>query len=107
MEKILGQKTKPSKASLTKAGRALCQPGRRKPYTEIGIRRLACARCGAKPAVHQWNCCALGNLWIPLCLNCDIDLNRLTMIWLNVRDREVLLDAYVLRGGAAQPLSAQ
>ena len=27
--------------------------GRRPPYTEIGIKRIPCARCG-KPSVHQW-----------------------------------------------------
>ncbi len=98
MENILGRETKPSKAILTAAGKAL---GRRKPYTQIGIGRLACARCAKRPAVHQWNCCALGNLWIPLCLKCDIDLNRLTMEWLGVPNQVSLLDTYVTQGGAS------
>ncbi len=49
--------------------------GRRKPYTVIGIRRLPCARCG-QPARHQWQICADGNLYRPICNPCDVALNR-------------------------------
>lgn len=47
---------------------------RKEPYTAIGIRRVKCIRCGA-PAVHQWNICADGNNFRPVCLDCDIQLN--------------------------------
>lgn len=49
--------------------------GRKKPYTERGIRRLPCARCGGK-ATHQWQICSDGNKWRPVCVACDIALNE-------------------------------
>jgi len=55
--------------------------GRRKPYTEIGIRRMKCVRCG-EPAVHQWSACADGNLWRPICRDCDILLNRIALMFM-------------------------
>jgi hypothetical protein len=66
--------------------------GRREPYTEAGIRRVPCFRCGAR-ARHQWRACADG-LWRPLCLDCDIELNRLTLVWMAHPDRERLMAAY-------------
>lgn len=54
------------------------QIGRKKPYTEIGISRVPCRRCG-KPSVHQWQCCANGNRWMGVCLDCDIELNRIAL----------------------------
>lgn len=48
---------------------------RREPYTEKGISRAPCCRCG-KPSAYQWQCCATGNKWMPLCTDCDIGLNR-------------------------------
>lgn len=53
-------------------------PARLKPYTEIGIRRLKCFRCGA-PAETQWNICADGNVYRPLCLQCDAGVNELVL----------------------------
>lgn len=67
--------------------------GRRKPYTAAGIRRLPCFRCGA-PAVHQWNVCADGNLFRPLCLECDIALNQTVLRFMNDPDRAAKLKAY-------------
>ena len=54
------------------------QFGRRKSYTEIGIRRLPCFRCGAK-ASQQWQICADGNQYRPICKMCDIELNTLVL----------------------------
>jgi hypothetical protein len=54
--------------------------GRKKPYTERGIKRLKCTRCG-KPAVHQWFACADG-LWRPICRECDILINRIALMFL-------------------------
>ena len=51
---------------------------RRKPYTAAGIRRCKCMRCG-DAAVHQWSACAVGNKNMPLCLKCDIKLNRVAL----------------------------
>jgi len=57
--------------------------GRRKPYTAIGIRRMKCSVAGCENrAEHQWNCCANGNLWMPLCLDHDIELNAKTLEWM-------------------------
>jgi len=52
-------------------------PGRKEPYSEAGIRRLRCVRCGKK-SVHQWRVCADG-LWRPICRRCDILLNHMTL----------------------------
>lgn len=54
---------------------------RTKPYTDIGIRRLKCVRCG-KRAETQWQICADGNQYRPLCWDCDVALNRMVMIWM-------------------------
>ena len=51
--------------------------GREKPYTEIGVQRLPCARCG-EPAEQQWITCADG-LWRPICVKCDIELNEMVL----------------------------
>lgn len=54
--------------------------GRRIPYTERGILRCKCWRCG-EPAQHQWNVCADGNVQRPICTRCDIALNTLVLRW--------------------------
>lgn len=59
--------------------------GRRRPYTQAGIRRIPCFRCGQK-AEHQWSICADGNLQRPVCTPCDVELNRLVLEW--ARDPE-------------------
>ena len=59
--------------------------GRRKPYTIKGIKRLPCARCG-KPSTHQWQICADDNLWRPICVSCDILLNKMVLIFMNDPD---------------------
>ena len=59
--------------------------GRKKPYTEIGVRRLPCSRCG-QPASRQWNVCADGNLYRPLCVACDFKLNKMVLKWMNDPD---------------------
>lgn len=71
--------------------------GRRRPYTQAGIKRLPCFRCGAK-AEHQWSICADGNLQRPVCWDCDIDLNRLVLEWAGDPDADAKIAAY--RGGA-------
>lgn len=54
---------------------------RRKPYTQLGIRRLSCIRCGGR-AQFQWQVCSDGNNYRPLCAQCDVDLNRLVLEWM-------------------------
>lgn len=51
---------------------------RAKPYTEIGISRVPCKRCG-EPSLHQWQICATGNQWCGVCLECDIALNKMVI----------------------------
>lgn len=65
-----------------------------KPYTERGIKRLACIRCGRKPAHASWQICADGKQYRPLCLGCDILLNEMVMEWANIPDRKAKMDAY-------------
>lgn len=54
---------------------------RRQPYTVAGMRRLRCIRCGQK-AVHQWQICSDGNNHRPICLDCDIALNCMVLVWM-------------------------
>jgi hypothetical protein len=68
-------------------------PVRRKPYTEIGIRRMPCARCGAK-ASFQWQICADGRQFRPLCAPCDVELNEMVMRWVWGDTREDDLRRY-------------
>lgn len=51
---------------------------RTKPYTEAGIRRLKCVRCG-KQGYSQWQICADGNQYRVLCKSCDVAVNRWVM----------------------------
>jgi hypothetical protein len=67
--------------------------GRRKPYTEAGIRRVPCSRCAA-PSVHQWQVCANGNRWLGVCIACDIELNAVALEFMRVPDAERLLAEY-------------
>ncbi len=55
--------------------------GRRIPYTARGIGRLPCFRCGRR-ATFQWQVCADGRLYRPLCTGCDIELNKLVLRWM-------------------------
>lgn len=67
--------------------------GRRQPYTAAGIRRLPCFRCG-NPARHQWQVCADGGLFRPICLQCDITLNEITLHWMGDPDAAAKVQAY-------------
>lgn len=62
---------------MLQASRNLIRHGRRKPYTEIGIKRLPCVRC-RQQATQQWRACADG-LWRPICTRCDVLLNRIVL----------------------------
>lgn len=68
---------------------------RTKPYTAIGIKRLRCFRCG-QPARTQWQICADGRQYRPLCISCDISLNRATLAYMGFSDAEIMskMDAY-------------
>jgi hypothetical protein len=55
---------------------------RTKPYTEAGLKRKKCVRCG-HPASHQWNVnsCNAGVNWgfLPVCAWCDGLLNDMVL----------------------------
>lgn len=70
--------------------------GRKRPYTEIGIRRIPCTRCG-KPAECQWQACANDNRYLGICVDCDIQLNAVVLEFMRLPDRKRLLDRYVKR----------
>lgn len=67
--------------------------GRKQPYTAAGIRRLACVRCGGQ-ARFQWNVCADGNLFRPICTPCDIALNELVLKWMKDPHWKAKIAAY-------------
>lgn len=56
---------------------------RRKPYTEIGIKRVPCFRCG-ESSVQQWQICSLNNEYKGLCFECDIKLNRIVLLFMKI-----------------------
>jgi hypothetical protein len=66
---------------------------RKKPYTQIGIRRLKCFRCGDK-AQEQWQICADNNVYRPICLKCDIELNEMVLKRMGFSDWEEKLEKY-------------
>lgn len=68
-------------------------PGRKKPYTQIGISRMPCVRCG-DPAHVQWQICADDRLYRPICRDCDVALNRLVLEWAGFPDVEEKMAAY-------------
>lgn len=76
--------------------------GRLQPYTELGIRRVPCRRCGA-PSSQQWQVCANGNRWLGICWPCDVELNRLALEFMRVPGADALLEAYAKDGPARPP----
>ncbi len=71
---------------------------RRKPYTDRGISRVPCQRCGA-PSVHQWQVCADNNTYRGLCQRCDIALNKMVLRWMRFKDWKAKIAAYCKRWG--------
>lgn len=72
--------------------------GRKKPYTETGIKRCKCVRCGNR-ARFQWQICAYGNTYRPLCEECDIELNEMVLKWAGFSDWEIKIQRYKDRLG--------
>ena len=69
---------------------------RKTPYTQIGMSRLKCVRCGGQ-AVHQWQVCADDNTFRPLCLPCDVELNRLVLTWAGHPNVDEAIERYEQR----------
>jgi hypothetical protein len=72
--------------------------GRRAPYTDTGIRRVPCARCG-KPSRFQWSVCANGNRHQGCCAECDIELNRLALTFFRFDNIEERIAMYAADKG--------
>jgi hypothetical protein len=66
---------------------------RREPYTEEEIKECKCYRCHA-PAMFQWQICSDGNVYRPICLDCDIELNRLVLQFMGFPDWEKKIKTY-------------
>ena len=67
--------------------------GRKKPYTEIGIQRVPCARCG-KPSFHQWQACANNRRYVAVCIECDVTVNEVVLNFFKIAGRRSLLAQY-------------
>ncbi len=67
--------------------------GRRTAYTERGIGRVPCQRCG-RPSVHQWQACALDRRYVAVCSQCDAAINALVLDFFRVRDRGKIMRQY-------------
>ncbi len=67
--------------------------GRVKPYTERGISRVPCSRCG-KPSRYQWQVCANDRRFLGVCEECDIGLNRVALEFMGVPNSKELMLAY-------------
>lgn len=70
--------------------------GRKEPYTERGISRIPCVRCG-EPSKYQWSICANRGRNLGVCPKCDIELNRIFLDFANFANKQELLDAYKVR----------
>lgn len=66
---------------------------RKKPYTEKGIAAKNCIRCGEQ-AIYQWQICADGNNYRPICVLCDIALNRMVLKFMKHPHANQLSDEY-------------
>lgn len=65
---------------------------RRKPYTEIGISRIPCTRCGS-PSRYQWRACA-DDGWRALCPACDVALNEMALRFMRVPGWRAMIRKY-------------
>lgn len=73
---------------------------RLRPYTEAGLGRVPCARCGS-PSRFQWSIdvCALRRkiVWVGLCTEHDIELNAQSLEYIRWPDREAAMRDYAVR----------
>jgi|TARA_Y100000310_G_scaffold333960_1_gene412608 NAD-dependent SIR2 family protein deacetylase len=67
--------------------------GRKKPYSEIGILRISCKRCG-KSSTQQWQVCANNNLYLGVCDRCDIELNKMVLRFFRFKNWKKLIKIY-------------
>lgn len=67
---------------------------RYQPYTDRGIKRVPCFRCGKKPSVHQWQICSDKRVFRPICLACDVAMNELVLRWMRFKDWRAKMREY-------------
>lgn len=66
---------------------------RRKPYTDRGISRVPCVKCG-RPSKYQWRICST-NAWSAVCGACDLAINTIVAEWAFGKQKAApLLDRY-------------
>ncbi len=70
--------------------------GRVKPYSGVEIQFLSCFRCKVRQSEQQWSICANGNRQLPICNECDVELNEMVMKFTNFPPKlaEKLLNQY-------------
>jgi hypothetical protein len=66
---------------------------RTKPYLAETIHRQPCIRCG-KPSVFQWQICSDTRYYRPICIECDMALNAMLLVWFNHPDPKGAMEAY-------------
>lgn len=57
---------------------------------------MACARCGATPT-QQWNICSDGNVYRPICVECDIEINRMVLEFIGDPEAKSKIERYAER----------
>lgn len=68
---------------------------RTKPYTAEGIKRVNCCVKGCTQKAHaQWQICADSHVYRPICLDHDVELNRMTLEWIGDPDVEAKMTKY-------------
>ena len=68
--------------------------GRRTPCTQDIIHRSKCFKCKTRSAKEQFNICALGGRFVPICPSCDVELNALVLEWLDVPEQDERMKIY-------------
>jgi hypothetical protein len=66
---------------------------RTKPYTDRGISRVKCFRCGGQ-AFFQWQICSDDRVYRPICIECDIALNEMVLTFMGFPDWEEKIKIY-------------
>ncbi len=72
--------------------------GRKQPYTETGISRVPCYRCG-NPSTQQWQICCLRSYYVGVCNKCDIALNELVLKFMGISNRKEIIKRYKKQTG--------
>lgn len=68
---------------------------RTKPYTDVGVRRLKCSRSSCQnKGFFQWQACADGRVYRPVCVSCDIAVNELVLAFFEDPSATAKMAAY-------------